>query len=267
VWAGERWEEWVAEEERKYETRYCAFLDILGFADLIGNIGKDGLGFEVVRDLLRKIHEPSKFDTAGTADFRATTVSDAIALSSSYSANGLAVLVDAIVRLVLGALEEGYFMRGGLCRGLLYHDDEMVFGDAFIKAYRLESSVARYPRVMVTKQVYEEAITSNVGGYFRTHLIQAEDGPYFVDVLEHIRTELKIIDSGSAPQVIVEQRLPTFAKMRDQIARRLGEAADNPNHFEKAQWFAAYWNAAFFGETRMGRITGPGLVISLGLEA
>jgi hypothetical protein len=256
----------MSADERRYETRYCAFLDILGFSDLIGNIGKDGFSFEVVRDLLRKIHQPSKFDTAGTADFRATTISDAIALSSSFSANGLAVLVDTICRLVLGALEEGYFMRGGLCRGLLYHDDEMAFGEAFIKAYRLESSVARYPRIMVTKQVYDEAITSNVGGYLGSHLAQSEDGPYFVDVLENIRTELKVIDAGSAPPIIIEQRLATFAKMRDQIARRLAEAADNPNHFEKALWFAAYWNAGFPHEARTGRITGPGLILSIGLE-
>jgi hypothetical protein len=120
---------------------------------------------------------------------------------------------------------------------------------------------------MVTKQVYEEAITSNLGGYLGTHLVQADDGPYFVDSLEHIRTELKIIDSGAAPPVIVEQRLAAFGKMRDQIARRLAEAADNPNHFEKAQWFARYWNAAFpREEVRTGRVKGPGLLLSIGLE-
>jgi hypothetical protein len=254
-------------ETKKYETRYCAFLDILGFTDLIGNIGNEGFGFEVVRDLLRKIHEPSKFDTAGTADFRATTISDAIALSSSFSANGLAVLVDAINRLVLGALEEGYFMRGGLCRGLLYHDEEMVFGEAFIKAYRLETNVARYPRIMVTKQVYDEAVGSNLGGYFRAHLLQAEDGPYFVHVLEEIKVELAVIDAGVAPAVIVEQRTADFRKMRNQIARRLVEAADNPNHFEKVRWFASYWNSAFPpGEARTGRVIGPGLILSVGLE-
>jgi hypothetical protein len=258
----------MSEGEGRYETRYCAFLDILGFSDLISNIGKDGFSFKVVRDLLRKIHQPSKFDTAGTADFRATTVSDAIALSSSFSANGLAVLVDAIGRLVLGALEEGYFMRGGLCRGLLYHDNEMVFGEAFIKAYRLESSVARYPRVMITKQVYDEAVGSNLGRYFRDHLSQAADGPYFVHVLEEIKTELAVIDAGVAPAIIAEQRLAVFGKMRDQIERRLGETADDPNHFEKAQWFAAYWNAAFpREEMRTGRVKGPGLLLSIGLES
>jgi hypothetical protein len=37
--------------KRRYELRYCAFLDILGFSDLIGSIGKGDTGFEVVRDL------------------------------------------------------------------------------------------------------------------------------------------------------------------------------------------------------------------------
>jgi hypothetical protein len=253
----------MAAVERMYEQRYCAFLDILGFTELIGDIGKDRIRFEVVRELLRNIHRPSKQDDrAGTADFRATTISDAIAVSSSFSANGLAVIIDLICSLSLGALTEGYFMRGGLCRGLLYHDQDMVFGEAFIRAYRIESSVARYPRVMVTKQVYDDAIGSNLWSYFQTHLSQAEDGPYFVDVLDEIKTELAVIDAGVAPPQIAESRVASFAKMRDQIERRVSEAADNPNHFEKAQWFARYWNNSFPStEMRTGRVNGPGLDI------
>jgi hypothetical protein len=252
----------MAAEERDYEMRYCAFLDILGFTDLIGNIGKGDIGFQIVRELLKKVHEPSKWDTAGAADFRATTISDAIALSSSYSESGLSVLVDTICRLVLGALEEGYFMRGGLCRGLLYHDSDMVFGEAFIKAYRLESSVARYPRIMVSKQVYDEAIASTLSRYLSTHLSQAEDGPYFVNVLEEIKTHLAVIEANVAPTGVAEKKLASFARMRDQIERRVAEAADNPNHFEKAQWFAKYWNKSFpDNDKRTGRVNGPGLHI------
>jgi hypothetical protein len=215
---------------------------------------------------LRKIHEPSKFDQAGTADFRATTVSDAIAMSSSFSANGLAVIVDTISKLTLSALEAGYFMRGGLCRGLLYHDDDMVFGDAFIRAYRLESSVARHPRVMATKQVYDDGIGSNLSAYFQTHVAQADDGPYFVDVLEEVRIALKIFDAGALSATFVEAKIAGFLKMREQIERRLADAADNPNHFEKARWFASYWNSAFTQEPRLGQIKGPGLTLSIGLE-
>jgi hypothetical protein len=252
----------MAGEERKYEERYCAFIDILGFTELIADIGRGRVGFEVVRDVLHEIHEPRNFEAAGFADFRATTISDAIALSTSLSVAGLAVLIDTVSSLALGALEAGYFVRGGLCRGFLYHDKDTVFGEALISAYRLESNVARYPRIMVTKQVYDDALGSNVRPYFLTHLSQAEDGPYFVDVLEDIRSGLAIIDTGSAPAEIVESRLTSMAKMREQIERRLNESADNPNHFEKAQWFARYWNRAFpIGETRTGLVNGPGLDI------
>jgi len=258
----------MVEEERTYELRYCAFLDILGFTDLIGDIARGHIEFEVVRELLRKIHQPSKYDTAGTADFRATTISDAIALSTSFSANGLAVIVDLVSSLTLGALEAGYFMRGGLCRGLLYHDNDMVFGEAFIKAYRIESSVARYPRVMVTKQVYDDALGSNRKSYFQTHLAQSDDGPYFVDVLEDIRIGLKIIDAAALSPTITEAKLASFAKMREQIERRVAEAADNPNHFEKARWFARYWNTSFPStEKRTGRVNGPGLDVATWLSS
>lgn len=250
----------MTEGERKYEIRYCAFLDILGFTDLISNIGKGDIDFDVVRALLRTIHEPSKYGDAGTADFRATTISDAIALSSSFSESGLEVLVDTITRLVLGALEEGYFMRGGLCRGQLYHDNEMVFGEAFIKAFHIESKIARYPRIMVAKEVYDHGVASNLTSYFRTHLTQADDGPYFVHVLEEINMGLAIINAGVASEAIAKARLASFVKMKNQIERRVAETADNPSHFEKVQWFAKYWNASFAPtETRTGRVKGPGL--------
>jgi hypothetical protein len=62
----------MAKKEIGYEQRYCAFLDILGFSDLIADIGRGRVEYGVVRELLRKIHQPSKYDKVGTADFRAT---------------------------------------------------------------------------------------------------------------------------------------------------------------------------------------------------
>jgi hypothetical protein len=65
---------------------------------------------------------------------RIIRISDAIALSTNLSVNGLAVLVEIVSSLALGALEAGYFTRGGLCRGFLYHDKDTVFGEALIAA-------------------------------------------------------------------------------------------------------------------------------------
>jgi hypothetical protein len=68
------------------------------------NIRRRRIGFEIVRDVLHGIHEPRKFEAAGFADFRATTISDAIALSTTLSVAGLAVLIDTVSSLALGAL-------------------------------------------------------------------------------------------------------------------------------------------------------------------
>jgi hypothetical protein len=38
-------------------------------------------------------------------------------------------------------------------RGLLYHDASMVFGEALVRAYELESTIARIPHVIIGKEV------------------------------------------------------------------------------------------------------------------
>jgi hypothetical protein len=36
--------------------------------------------------------------------------------------------------------------------------------------------------------------------------------------------------------------LAYYDTMRERLQQRLGESMDNPRHFEKAHWFAKYWN-------------------------
>jgi hypothetical protein len=83
-----------------------------------------------------------------------------------------------LVDLSYSLLFEGFFVRGAIVKGRLYHDDEMVFGEALVKAYSLENEVARYPQIMITSDVVADAkIYDN---NFLTELVRkASDGPYF----------------------------------------------------------------------------------------
>src|ERR1700733_13004521 len=142
-------------DETRYEERYCAFVDILGFRQLIQRLEHGQVQFTFIRDLLRQIYSPQ---VSGCVDldemqFRAQSISDGLAISIPVSLSGLVVLFEAIRNLSVALLEQGYFVRGAICRGKLYHDERMVFGEALVKAYTLESEIARYPRVMVTKDV------------------------------------------------------------------------------------------------------------------
>lgn len=49
-----------------------------------------------------------------------------------------------------------------------------------------------------------------------------------------------------------------FIHLREQIQKRFLEAVDNPKHFEKVQWFAAYWNRKIGLEHAMLLVKGPG---------
>jgi hypothetical protein len=166
----------------KYEERYCAFVDILGFRGLIAGLGDGSVQLDTIRKLLSQIHEPHdpRFIGLGDNDFQAQSISDAVALSTRLTASGLSSLFDTLCRLSLALLYEGYFARGALCRGRLYHDPKMVFGDALVNAYTLESQVAGYPRIMLTKDVVRDAVGSNLKSYFFDHIKQADDGPFFL---------------------------------------------------------------------------------------
>ena len=80
-------------------------------------------------------------------------ISDAVAISTLATGGGLVRLFQVIEALAVDLLKEGYFIRGALTKGTLYHDDTTAFGEALIRTYELENTVARYPRVMITRDV------------------------------------------------------------------------------------------------------------------
>ena len=66
----------------KYEERYCAFVDILGFRGLIAGLGDGSVQLDTIRKLLSQIHQPHdpRFIGLGDNDFQAQSISDAVAI-------------------------------------------------------------------------------------------------------------------------------------------------------------------------------------------
>jgi hypothetical protein len=63
--------------------------------------------------------------------------------------------------IALEAMKIGLLVRGGITIGKLYHSGGVVFGEAMVDAYNLESRVAIYPRVAVSSRVYGSISESN----------------------------------------------------------------------------------------------------------
>jgi len=255
--------------ESEYPARYVAFLDILGFRELITNLNEDETKLSSVRDLLRNIHNPDPElfkNLLPKSDFRAQSISDAVAISATMTPEGLAHIFMAVERLAQKLLKAGYFLRGAIAKGKVFHDHEMVFGEGVVRAYHFESAVARYPRIMLPREIVEDVAQclkeGRLKNVFDGQVRRSNDGPQYLHVLRYY-ARIKKMNNNDPER---EQLLDTLTVIRNHIQRRLDEAVDTPSHFEKVHWFADYWNHVFYRVNDLKRIEGPALEILLALD-
>lgn len=161
-----------------YEEQFTAFIDFLGFSEVSKQV--DDTARLQILELLRSIAElRSEFDVhsephegGGSRHWiipAVSTFSDHIVVSYPLErvARDLnASIDDAVVvlmvlngfgrllrRIAASALRLGLLIRGGVAIGKLYHSQGVVFGEAMIEAYELESRVAVYPRVVLSPRL------------------------------------------------------------------------------------------------------------------
>jgi hypothetical protein len=251
-------------EDVAYQERYCAFVDILGFRELISGLDQGSMSFVRLRTLLQKVQDPYRGSPeapfAGSG-FRAQSISDAVALSTKLNPQGLHHLFYVLEELALALLFEGYLLRGAIVKGPLYHDDKMVFGKALIDAYHFESEVARFPRIMLTREVALDAGKSATHKILAPYVRQSDDGPYYLHVLRlmahDIAEELKKHPDLDPSE---NEQLAYYMIAGGKLRIRLQEAVDNPRIFEKVKWFASYWNEMLPRDNpNFPPIKGPGL--------
>jgi hypothetical protein len=155
-------------------------------------------------------------------------------MSAVGTSEGLDAMLYALEALTLDLLTEGYFARGALIKGQLHHDDKMLFGPALVEAYRLETEVVSYPRIMVSSDVLR-TLKGWKGKDYKPFLRFADDGPCYLHVLRRLE-EIRTTENPDAK--IVER----FTQIQRMVQKRFRQSIDEPRHFRKVQWFARYWN-------------------------
>jgi hypothetical protein len=223
--------------------RLCAYIDVLGFRGYVASLSEDSTKVACLKNTLETVHRPLQAGLANRTalEYRTQSISDAVAISVIPTVEGMVELFITLEFLVMALLASGYFVRGAITKGRLYHDDTTVFGDALVRAYDLERTVVRYPRIMITSEAAAIANeTDKLSKVCRGHMRVDEDGPRYLHVLHRMQSELEAEKGG-----VDKDTTDKFGKyyfVRQQICLRYNVATDNPRHFEKVKWFARYWN-------------------------
>lgn len=237
-----------------YEDRYVAFVDILGFKELIRESQKDAgkvaqlvsaLDVSFTSSVHSVVLEELEVDE-DQVDVRVYTFSDFVVVSTKPTAAGLSTLLYIVWVLSSRWLSSQILCRGGITRGQLLHRvgdgpvSAMAFGPAFIEAYLLESSTADYPRVILGKPArrdWDQYKRDDVLGSKIPLLVRkCADGPICIDIFCHLKENGFTLVSDANP---IEA-----GQMREALLRHLDETAETPSIHRKTLWLANKFNDA-----------------------
>ena len=141
-----------------FEKRAIAFLDVLGFKELISDAERDAAGFSRLVSLKTVIESHVRYDNAGVSPDvpvdmhpKYLFVSDSIILSAPLTRgqyDGLNVIVVKAIQIAQKVVELGHLIRGGISVGPIWHEDRNIFGSGYIEAFFTEEG-AVHPRIQL----------------------------------------------------------------------------------------------------------------------
>jgi hypothetical protein len=167
-----------------FQERVVAFADVLGFAELVEASYLNAAERAKISKLICTNDLFQRF-AGEILDFaEATFFSDSFVLS--MRADRVFYMIRETGYLCRHLLMQGFLTRGAIALGALHHRNPIVVGPAFVNAYRLEQSVAFFPRVVLddaTMEVWREEFASESAHPHLESLIKRDrDGQHFIDI-------------------------------------------------------------------------------------
>lgn len=152
------------------EEHYVAFLDILGYANVVDSatLEESNVYFEKVCLLMEDVVS-DKYKNISTKYFEKLTFTDkfnpkfklfsdniliSVKCSRNLDLNNEFYLLLMCVTIAIqnhSLSHHGILLRGGISRGLFVQNDLIAYGKALVSAYRLERE-ANYPRVLLESE-------------------------------------------------------------------------------------------------------------------
>ena len=254
----------MTEQKIKYEKRLIAFIDILGFKEIVRQSEIDpaivDLLYSVLQFLktweisehwdLRLIEIEEDAQKIGVKNFEirgrtnTSSFSDNIVVSVKVDNNVNEMTSTLISNLAyIGAIliEKGILIRGGLTIGNIVHNENgTVFGQGLIDAYILERNNAKYPRIILSDKIIKELnypleVKKNRYPYHQ-YIDRFEDGC----VGFHQMIYFQVIENWI--EMTSQKLMTSLENVRKVIVKGLDSSFENPDVFEKYVWLKDQYN-------------------------
>lgn len=156
----------------EYEDRYVAFVDILGFANIVEASRRAPEHIGRLHRALSQLSNRAQEGRSGAHAVEASSFSDTVVVSAPISVEGLLVIFDAVSGFTADLLSMNMLLRGAVVKGKLLHSERAIFGPALVHAYHLESTVSFHPRVMVDNSVLNDIDEFSKDDRYKTKLAE-----------------------------------------------------------------------------------------------
>ena len=220
-----------------YDERIFAFVDILGFADLVEASERDTSQIIRIYKLLEctksmaQLPVGHKFNylQVDLAKFRSHTFSDTVTMSCPYESFDY---FNAIIAWVMRYqyfmwAEEGTFLRGAIVYGKIFDEEDspMVFGPAMVAAYRLETKTAKWPRILVDSSIVKKLPDEKRLRALQEYLRKDSAGNYYLDYLRDLFAltcydKGKRLKSPSNPLALLQDHKAAIEKAVERICKQ-----------------------------------------------
>ena len=245
-----------AKEEINYKKSYVAFLDVLGFKNLIFSTkseDKDKLEeyFGIVNSAIKYLESIPSKNAIGIGSI---VISDSIILSVPFGNSNndnierLRHLCVAIALIQHGLAVKDIWIRGAISCGDTYFNKQthQVIGKAYIQAFVLEEKLANVPRVILDNKIIKELKFNSA-----TQLIQIINSEQFTNWSSSILFDWDNKDFNLAT---IEKDIPLFIDYLDfpvsykgtNFSRNIHDNVlkniyNNTHLYKKFKWVASYY--------------------------
>jgi len=153
--------------KHEYKEHYVAFLDILGFKEMLDEKTSCEDVYSLLAELKKNSHTSLFYNGKDIPSFdyvKYYIMSDSIVLYIPTDIeDSFLALVGTCLKLQMSLLfrEKPILIRGGIAKGNLFVEGHIIFGQGLSNAYKLESDVSVYPRIVFNKYLLQEAKSLN----------------------------------------------------------------------------------------------------------